>query len=212
MCPGTSKCSSSFEQYRNPTKPIPESASQVNGLYESADGGLYKQDGHDGRIILKTSSLTKVLEDFLKWALRWSGSHDEENEQILLVGYNNYAFDDHVLIHHAKIKLSAELMATFRRKVFTSDLKTILKSKQSLENLLTASVGPSSAADYELHDALYDCCALVDIMETENVTVKRIADCSRSINSVISRKTNPLLRAKLITENVAVKMTEQLMC
>ena len=73
-------------------------------------------------------------------------------------------------------------------------------------------MGPSSAADYELHDALYDYCALVNIMETENVTVKRIADCSRSINSVISRKTNPLLRAKLITENVAAKMTEQLTC
>ena len=61
-------------------------------------------------------------------------AHDPK--QAILAGFNNFAFDDHVILYHSKEKLSADLMTLIRRKVFTADIKSAIKSKCSLSELL----------------------------------------------------------------------------
>ena len=72
--------------------------------------------------------------------------------------------------------------------------------------------GGSVQETSQLHDALHDCKALARIMSTLKVSLDIMSSSCRSLESVIQRCTNPLLKAGLITDTVALKMTEQLSC
>ena len=72
--------------------------------------------------------------------------------------------------------------------------------------------GGSVEETSQLHDALHDCKALAKIMSTLKVTLEIMSSSCRSLKSVIQRCTNPILKAGLITDTVALKMTEQLSC
>ena len=63
-----------------------------------------------------------------------------------------------------------------------------------------------------MHDALQDCKAAVRILKTKKATFDKICSCTRSMESVQQRVTNPLLKAGVITETVAAKMPNQMTC
>ena len=168
----------------------------------------------DGSVeILSSSSVESVLEDFTKSILKLKdgseSSHDPK--QVLLAGFNNFAFDDHLLLYHSKEKLSADLMTLMRRKVFTADIKSAIKSKCSLSELLRDS-NMNEYEESDLHDALNDCCALMTVALAHKLSLDSLLGGARSLESVYARRTNPLLRAKLITDAVAAKMPETMTC
>ena len=62
-------------------------------------------------------------------------------------------------------------------------------------------------AQHELHDALADSRALTFILSAKSITMDAIIAKSRSLESVHVAKTNPFLKAKLITPLVAHLIT-----
>ena len=63
-----------------------------------------------------------------------------------------------------------------------------------------------------LHDALNDCLAVIKILEQRHITFENILSHTRSVETIHSKTTNPLLRAKLITEAVAKLMPQPITC
>lgn len=109
-----------------PTKDIPESASRINQLYRR-DDMLFKMSNN---VLTRVDSfpIRIVINEFWEWAIRdWTDSPS----QVLLVGFNNSTFDDHVLLNQSKLSLETDLLTTVRRSVFVSDLRTILKYKKN---------------------------------------------------------------------------------
>ena len=88
----------SFNAFCTATKPIPAAASGIHSLY-LIDGIMMKKTGESfSTVEAHPSRIT--LTNFLKWVFNY---HSEVKQQQVLLGYNNFAFDDHCLIHHITI-------------------------------------------------------------------------------------------------------------
>ena len=112
----------------------------------------------------------------------------------MLLGFNNFAFDDHLIIHHIRDKCEDVQITDVRRTLFSSDLKSIMKSKTSLTNEAeTLKISTEGA-----HDGLEDCKLIIDVMTRKYITTDQVKNCSRSFESVINKRNNPLLRSGLI--------------
>ena len=182
-------------------------ASKVNGLVE-VGGTLCKQTS--GILTeLPATAARLVFERFVKWILQWE--EGKEPQQVICVGYNNSAFDDHFLLNHLRRKLEPDLLSTVRRKVFTADAQKLLQCKGKLSDAL-AQCGGTEAEILALHDALQDCKAVAKLLKAKKVTMDALIGSSRSLEVVQQRDTNPLIRAGLITDAVANKMTSQMTC
>ena len=128
-----------------------------------------------------------------------------------LVGYNNSSFDDHFLLQHLKKKLDPETFILVRRKVFTVDIHKALKLKGTLSKVFSE-CGGTSEDQAKLHDALQDCRALARVLHSRRVKIGTLQQSCRSAESIQSKRTNPLLKANLITEGVAEKLGRQFTC
>ena len=60
------------------------------------------------------------------------------------------------------------------------------------------------------HNALFDCQMVVRLMQHKKFTIKQLFDSARSFESVISDRSNPLLRSNLITKYIADKLLKQI--
>ena len=138
-------------------------------------------------------------------------NHKDDPSQGILVGYNNWSFDDNFLMEHWRKKVGSELFLLIRRKLLTADLLRCLKLKGTLANVFKT-CGGSELEATKVHDAMNDCRAVVTVMKKKEVRFDQLCINCRSIEFVQQRATNPLLRAGLNTSIVASKMTRQLTC
>ena len=181
----------------------------MNGLLEF--GGRLCKRTDEGMSQVESSPTRLDLESFAKWTLKIEENVDEDPSQVILVGYNNWSFDDHFLLEHWRKKLDPELFVLIRQKNFTVDIMRSLELTGKLETSLRM-CGGSEIEAAKLHDALNDCRAVATIMRTKEVRFEKLCSSSRSLETVQQRTTNPLLRAGLITKTVADKMTGHLTC
>ena len=80
-------------------------------------------------------------------------NHKDDPSQGILVGYNNWSFDDNFLMEHWRKKVGSELFLLIRRKLLTADLLRCLKLKGTLANVFKT-CGGSDLEAAKLHDAL----------------------------------------------------------
>ena len=149
------------------------------------------------------------MQTFTEWALQTSSSSNVDPNQVICLGFNNSSFDDHFLLNHCQKKADPEVFALLRRKVFTADVRRMLKIKGKLSEAFVESGGSTEEAGL-LHDALADCRALAVVMSHRKVSFQDICSNSRSLESVQQRRSNPLLKARLITDTVAARMPRQM--
>ncbi len=194
-----------FDQYIVPQKTIDNSASEVNGLY-LVNKKLCSRSKEDLTLReVPASPVRIVLTQFIELAF---GSN--VNHQVLLLGFNNSAFDDHVLLNNCKHYLDDSLYTRMRRKMFSVDSRSLLNCPRDkkLKDILVECGGDSR----NLHDALKDCEALVTILRAKSFTLESALQKARSFESVLSKRTNPLIKAKLITDAVARYMPAPMSC
>ena len=205
-----------FNEYITPSGKISESASAVNGLYVHKKA-LCRKDRSTGVLEpLLTKPCSVALLSFVTWLL---GIADGDNtidqreavNQVILAGYNNRSFDDHIFLHHCRQYLDPDLFCLIRRKIFTADVKSVLHNKGKLSQLFVQCGGNIELVS-SLHDALNDCKALSTIVGVKGLTLETFVQASVSLDYLQSRRTNPLLKANLITETVAKLMPEQMTC
>ena len=192
-----------FNSYCLATKPIPDEASKVHNIF-LLDGVMKKKENDASEfVVLDALPLRIVLQNFLQWIF----SHDgDELKHKLLLGFNNFALDDYLIIHHIRDKCEDVQITDVRRTLFSSDLKSIMKSKTSLTNEAeTLKISTEGA-----HDGLEDCKLIIDVMTRKSITIDQVKHCSRSFESVINKRTNPLLRSGLISQTVADKLPLQI--
>ena len=118
-----------FNSYCLATKPIPDEASKVHNIF-LLDGVMKKKENDASEfVVLDALPLRIVLQNFLQWIF----SHDgDELKHKLLLGFDNFAFDDHLIIHHIRDKCEDVQKTDVRRTLYSS--KSIMKSKTSLSN------------------------------------------------------------------------------
>ena len=201
-----------FNQYCTPTAPIPLAASNVNCLYLHQDSLCRK--GLDG-VMTPLNSLPAriVLNNFIHCLLQINGEGGiVDPKQFICIGFNNSSFDDHRLLNHGKKLLEPSTFTMLRRKVFSADLKKLLNYDGKMGALFIECGGSQQRAD-SLHDALQDCRAMVDnILKYSNLSRTIICNGTRSLESVYGRSNNPLLKAGLITDNIARKLIRNMTC
>ena len=64
-----------------------------------------------------------------------------------------------------------------------------------------------------MHDALYDCKAVLSLLEKKNkINFLTVMNNTRSLESLFDKASNPLLKAGFITDIIASKMTTKITC
>ena len=203
----TQCCTETFNKYIVPQKSIENSASEVNGLY-LVNKKLCARSHDMSLKEVPASPVRIVLTEFIEWALGCDAQN--ATHQVLLLGFNNSAFDDHVLLNNCKQYLEDSTFSTVRRKLFSADARSLLNCPRDkkLKDILVECGG--NACD--LHNALKDCEALVTIIKAKSLTLDSALEKARSFESVLAKRTNPLIKAKLITDTVAKLMPAPLTC
>lgn len=193
-----------FNAYITPTGPIPAGASNVNNLYIT-DDGLCKRTLSGQFVQLQTEPCELVLKNFVEWALKMGQNVDPP--QLILVGYNNFHFDNKFLVQKFIKHLSSELMTLVREKFFSSDVIKVLplKRKKKLSELYSACQGASMKPG-QLHDAVADCLALCHVIKSHKMDFEQLSGQAQSFDSAICTEGNPLLKHGLITKPVADKI------
>ena len=194
---------SHFNEYCFATKPVPESASEVHHLY-LMDGKMMRKCSDSSSFVdVNAVPLRIALQSFVDWMFQ---HFQEDPKQQLLIGYNNFAFDDHILLHHLRDKLEDFQFSTIRQYIFSSDIKSILK----LQRKLVIEAQDCGIDTTRAHDSAWDCKMVSSLTEARGVAISQIIANSRSFESVYSTKCNPLLRSNMITKVVAMKLPRQL--
>ena len=199
-----------YNAFIQPTEDVPVSASEVNNLY-SQNNQLCRKRPDGSMEPLPTQPSRLVLNSFIEWALFSRGKRNANNTQVLLLGYNNHAFDDYFLLHHGKRKLENDNMVKLRSKLFSCDLKTVTNCKGKLVDLLRKSNGSQELIDM-LHDGLQDCKAMLEVIKHKQIKLDSFCAAARSFETIHHHSTDPLLRAGLVTKVLAEKMAQQLSC
>ena len=182
----------------------------MNSLY-IINNCLHKRNG-DNLVPISDAVPPRIgLSNFIKWVLNISNDIEGNPPQVICLGYNNSAFDDHFLAIHCKKKLDDDIFSLMRKKLFTSDLKNICNFKGKLETIFGSNGGTQEDID-NLHDALADCKAVAKVAMNLRISFHTILMNIRSFESVYQKTTNPLLKASLITDTVAAIMGIQMTC
>ncbi|KAL5270752.1 hypothetical protein ACHWQZ_G001432 [Mnemiopsis leidyi] len=183
--------------YITPTRPVSCGASSVNNLY-SNNGKLYRLLG-GRRTELDTISITEGLVNMWRWIFR-------DCSNVVLVGFNNQNFDNHVLSHHTRVRCDHDsgLMEKVKGGVMFSDVWKILKSRGISGNLTTI-YRMSNGPELRLHEAMSDCQALCHVIKSRGITRDTLRNYAISMETVLS-ESNLFAIEKLMTPNTAHKV------
>ena len=183
-----------YNCYITPRKPIPSAATRVNNLHR-INGKLVKIIG--GRWTqLETVSITDGLVKMWEWLLR-------DSNDVVMVGFNNENFDNHILAHHTRVRCDSELMERIKCVEF-SDVRKILNSRGIYGNLLTHYYTCNGPA-LTLHDAITDCEALCHVIRSRGITRDRLTSETVTMETVLGQ-TNVFVIENLMTAKTAEKV------
>ena len=188
-----------FDTYCQPTKPIPEAASHVNNIYFIDNQVQLRNPNTSTFTVVDASPQRIALQNFFNWIFVNTSHH------YVLMGYNNFAFDDHWLIFHFKNMLAEKQYSIFCQNLFTADIKSLLKLKRKL----VVEAKECGADTSNAHNSVFDCHMVIQLIIAKALELSTCLDSCRSIESVLCERYNPLLRSNLITKLVAQKLGRQ---
>ena len=85
--------------------------------------------------------------------------------------------------------------------MFTCDAMSMIKLKGTLQNEFLVHGGNKDKIE-EMHDALQDCKAVLFLLQKNNIDHLNVFN-TRSLEILFDRATNPLLKARFITDTMA---------
>lgn len=117
----------------------------------------------------------------------------KDNPPVLLVGFNNSRFDNHIILHHSKICCEPDLMDRVRSRVHFTDLRTVLSQRGEQGNL-ESHYNSCDGPPLELHDAISDCTAICLVLNGKAVSYDELRGRAVSLESVLQKKIKAPIR------------------
>ena len=188
-----------YNSYITPRKPIPSAATRVNKLHR-INGKLVKIIA--GRWTqLDTISIKDGLVGMWEWLL-------QDGPNVVMVGFNNQNFDNHVLAHHTRVRCDSQLLERVKCGVQFSDVRTILNMR-GIYGTLETNYYMSNGPDLTLHDAITDCDALCHVIKSRGITRDRLMVETVTMETVLGQ-TNVFVIENLMTAKTADKVSSSI--